>query len=98
LFGYSGDTQMKFFFLALGVVFPAPCDGLFIERSPVRREGSDRGFATNPGDENRRADSSTKIMMYVIGRESRQRQDRCMPTCRGIDSGRLPMSNGIAIS
>jgi branched-chain amino acid transport system permease protein len=67
LFGYSFDTQMKFFFLALGLLFGALMVASFIERSPVRREAiavRDKPLVT-----------STlgipllkyKIVMYVIG-------------------------------
>jgi len=67
LFGYSFDTQMKFFFLALGLLFLALMLAAFIERSPVRREAiavRDKPLVT-----------STlgipllkyKIVMYVIG-------------------------------
>ncbi len=38
LFGYSFDTEMKFFFLALAVLFIALLLVSAIERSPVRRE------------------------------------------------------------
>jgi branched-chain amino acid transport system permease protein len=38
LFGYSFDTEMKFFFLALGVLFLALLLTSAVERSPVRRE------------------------------------------------------------